>query len=230
MLDWGAGPRRCAIGPAGIGPESSEGDGITPLGVFPLREIFYRADRTEKPDTILPARALVPEDGWCDAPDDPNYNRLVKLPYPASAEHLWRDRSSLRHHGGGRASMTIRWCRARAARFSCIWRATDYPPTAGCVALTDHDLRAALAQFRPRRPGPDHWLDFHPRAKDRGADPHMGRAEPHRHLEIAAHAHAEFAQAILRASLARKAKCGATSSRRAECTSGRSSGSSSLRA
>ena len=30
-------------------------------------------------------------DGWCDAPDDPNYNRLVSLPYPASAEHLWRD-------------------------------------------------------------------------------------------------------------------------------------------
>ena len=35
-----------------------------------------------------------------------------------------------------------------------------YPPTAGCVALTDHDLRAALAQFRPRRPGPDHGLGF----------------------------------------------------------------------
>ena len=48
VLDWGAGPRRCAIGPAGIARKSSEGDGITPSGVFPLREVFYRADRVAK--------------------------------------------------------------------------------------------------------------------------------------------------------------------------------------
>ena len=30
VLDWGAGPRRCAIGPAGIGSTRKEGDGVTP--------------------------------------------------------------------------------------------------------------------------------------------------------------------------------------------------------
>ncbi|WP_211488879.1 L,D-transpeptidase family protein, partial [Escherichia coli] len=28
---------------------------------------------------------------WCDAPDDPNYNRPVKHPYRASAEKMWRE-------------------------------------------------------------------------------------------------------------------------------------------
>ena len=48
-LDWGAGRRRVAIGPGGIAVKSGEGDGITPRGVFPVREIFYRADRLAKP-------------------------------------------------------------------------------------------------------------------------------------------------------------------------------------
>jgi L,D-peptidoglycan transpeptidase YkuD (ErfK/YbiS/YcfS/YnhG family) len=30
-------------------------------------------------------------DGWCDAPNDPQYNRPVQLPYGASAEALWRE-------------------------------------------------------------------------------------------------------------------------------------------
>src|ERR1700722_7852696 len=90
LLDWGDGPRRCAIGPAGIAAKNAEGDGITPRGVFALREIFYRADRIGKPKSILPVRVLEADDGWCDAPADPHYNRLVKLPYPASAEQMWR--------------------------------------------------------------------------------------------------------------------------------------------
>src|SRR3954467_9687623 len=91
VLDWGAGPRRCAIGPAGIGTKAGEGDGVTPQGVFAIREIFYRPDRMAKLHVHLPLRATAPDDGWCDAPDDPNYNRLVKLPYGASHEELWRE-------------------------------------------------------------------------------------------------------------------------------------------
>ena len=55
VLDWGAGPRRAAIGPAGIAVKGGEGDGITPLGAFPVREIFYRADRIAKPAHNLAA-------------------------------------------------------------------------------------------------------------------------------------------------------------------------------
>ena len=46
---------------------------------------------SQNPSRRLPLRAIRKDDGWCDAPDDPNYNRLVKLPYPASAETMWRE-------------------------------------------------------------------------------------------------------------------------------------------
>ncbi len=90
---WGDTEFPCAIGRGGvIAPNAKkEGDGATPAGRWLMREVFYRADRVKKPETILPVRALCPQDGWCDAPNDPNYNKFVQHPYPASAEHLWRD-------------------------------------------------------------------------------------------------------------------------------------------
>jgi L,D-peptidoglycan transpeptidase YkuD (ErfK/YbiS/YcfS/YnhG family) len=149
VMDWGAGPRRCAVGPAGIGHKKGEGDGMTPIGVFPLRRVFWRADRTEKPRTFLPERALQPNDGWCDFPGDPNYNKLVKHPYPVSAEHLWLDS----HVYDIIVVVGFNDDPVVPGKGSAIFLhlARDgYPPTAGCVALTDHDLRAALAQFRPQ--------------------------------------------------------------------------------
>jgi L,D-peptidoglycan transpeptidase YkuD (ErfK/YbiS/YcfS/YnhG family) len=89
-------PRRfaaCALGMSGVKapPFKTEGDGASPVGVWPLRRVLYRPDRMREPDTGLPISVIAPDDGWCDAPGDPNYNRQVKLPYAASAEALWRD-------------------------------------------------------------------------------------------------------------------------------------------
>jgi L,D-peptidoglycan transpeptidase YkuD (ErfK/YbiS/YcfS/YnhG family) len=81
---------RCAIGRGGIRAGKREGDGATPIGVFPLREVLYRPDRQALPSTALPVRALSKLDGWCDDPADAKYNRLVPLPYPAHHEELWR--------------------------------------------------------------------------------------------------------------------------------------------
>lgn len=90
VLDWGSGARRAAIGTGGIGDKHLEGDGVTPLGNFPIRRILYRADRIALPKARVAASAIARDDGWCDAPLDPAYNRLVKLPYRANAEALWR--------------------------------------------------------------------------------------------------------------------------------------------
>jgi L,D-peptidoglycan transpeptidase YkuD (ErfK/YbiS/YcfS/YnhG family) len=90
---WGDNRYRCAIGHGGMiaVADKREGDGKTPVGRWVMREVFYRDDRVAKPVTALPVRALDSNDGWCDASDDPNYNKFVRLPYKASAEHLWRD-------------------------------------------------------------------------------------------------------------------------------------------
>ena len=160
MLDWGAGARRCAIGPAGIADKSREGDGVTPRGVFPLREVFYRADRVKNIRTLLPLWKIECDDGWCDAPDDSQYNRLVKLPYAASAEHLWRDdhlydivvvigfNDDPVYPGRGSA-IFLHIAGSVGESRSDQKKEPDYAATAGCVALAAGDLIAALEQLQP---------------------------------------------------------------------------------
>lgn len=87
----------CRIGKAGAIPMAAgrEGDAKTPLGAYHLRFGLYRADRLPQPPSPLIFRPLRETDGWCDAPEDPAYNRFIRLPYPAqskqiSHEKLWR--------------------------------------------------------------------------------------------------------------------------------------------
>ena len=95
VLSWSApglgGSARAACGRAGVTGNKREGDHASPAGTFPLLHALYRPDRIVAPKTGLSLAALTPQDGWCDAPADTNYNRLVLLPYPASHEELWRD-------------------------------------------------------------------------------------------------------------------------------------------
>ena len=61
---------RCALGRGGTTPAAlkREGDGKTPLGDYRIVELRYRPDRTMRPRTRLPVKALRPSDGWCDDP------------------------------------------------------------------------------------------------------------------------------------------------------------------
>jgi len=146
---WNGREMRAALGKGGISREKHEGDHATPVGVFLLREVLYRPDRLRAPKTSLPLRPLSPADGWCDAPEDPRYNRRVTLPYGASAEQLWRgDRLydvlvPLGYNDDpvvpGRGS----------AIFLHVAR-PDFGGTEGCVALALEDLIALLAEATDR--------------------------------------------------------------------------------
>src|SRR5436305_804366 len=76
---WGDKVMACAFGPGGIAAAKREGDGTTPVGAFALRRLLYRPDRLAPPVTGLPVSPISPDDGWCDDPADPLYNRPVKL-------------------------------------------------------------------------------------------------------------------------------------------------------
>lgn len=90
-LEWRGKVYPCRTGKGGVRLKKVEGDGATPIGSFPLRQIFYRPDRTRPFACDLPLESLTPVDGWCDDPTDPSYNRFIKIPYPASHEILWRE-------------------------------------------------------------------------------------------------------------------------------------------
>jgi L,D-peptidoglycan transpeptidase YkuD (ErfK/YbiS/YcfS/YnhG family) len=147
LMDWGAGARRCAVGFGGVAQKQREGDGVTPIGSWPLRRVLFRADRVIRPRCVLSVAPLAPHDGWCDAPNDPDYNRLVRLPHRASAEQMWRDDHlyDVVLVVGYNDDPVI--AGKGSAIFIHLARA-DFGPTAGCVALPLPDLFEALAQLK----------------------------------------------------------------------------------
>ncbi|MGH7053317.1 MAG: L,D-transpeptidase family protein [Stellaceae bacterium] len=147
---WGGRRMRCALGRGGGVPaaDKREGDGATPAGTWPMREVLFRADRLGEIVTALACRELSPTDGWCDDPADPAYNRLVSLPYPAHCEHLW-----LADHAydvivplGYNDDPVVK---GRGSAIFLHVAAPGFAPTAGCVALALSDLLAVLREAEP---------------------------------------------------------------------------------
>ncbi len=143
------GVRRAALGRSGVRALKREGDGATPLGRFPIRQVLYRADRVPRPRSKLPVRAIRDGDAWCEEPADRNYNRLVMLA-PGSnadrlkrADHLYDLILVLGHNDRPRV-------RGRGSAIFVHLPREGYAPTAGCIALSMRDLQSLLAQARPR--------------------------------------------------------------------------------
>jgi L,D-peptidoglycan transpeptidase YkuD (ErfK/YbiS/YcfS/YnhG family) len=144
-LAWGEREVACTLGRGGTRADKREGDGATPIGRFAFRRLLWRPDRfAAAPRTRLPARALTPEDGWCDWPEDPNYNLQIRLPYPARHERLWRDDAlyDLIVVIGHNDDPVVP--HAGSAVFMHIAR-DDGGPTDGCIGLARGDLLELLA-------------------------------------------------------------------------------------
>jgi L,D-peptidoglycan transpeptidase YkuD (ErfK/YbiS/YcfS/YnhG family) len=132
--------------------------------------VLYRADRLRRPVTGLAVSRIRRGEGWCDDPADRNYNRSVALPYPASAETLWREDHLydvvvvLDHN---------RRPRVRGAG-SAIFMHLAKPglaPTAGCIALPRPAMLGLLARIGPETTiaviGPAHSLATRPNGRRR---------------------------------------------------------------
>ncbi len=147
-LAWRDRRVRCALGRSAVSTAKREGDGATPAGTFPLRRVLYRPDRTDPPKTALPMSPLRPDDGWSDDPEDPLYNRPVRLPHGFRAETLWRDDEIydviviLGHNDDPPLPG------AGSAVFLHVAR-PGWTPTRGCVALALPDLLDLLAEAAP---------------------------------------------------------------------------------
>ncbi|WP_188823942.1 L,D-transpeptidase family protein [Brucella endophytica] len=133
----------CALGKRGITAFKREGDGATPLGAMRLLYGWRRRRRNFAPVSLLPFRTIHPDDGWCDASADRNYNRRVAVPYGPSHEKLWRD------DGLYDICIVLDWNirPRRRGRGSAIFfhlARTGYLPTEGCIALKRADMARLL--------------------------------------------------------------------------------------
>jgi L,D-peptidoglycan transpeptidase YkuD (ErfK/YbiS/YcfS/YnhG family) len=147
-LTWPGGETRAACGRAGVRADKREGDGASPEGTFPLLYGFYRPDRMARPASGLAMTVLQPNHGWVDEPADPNYNRLVTLPYAASHEEMWL--------ADGLYDLVVvigyNTDPVVPGRGSAIFlhvARPDFSPTAGCIAIARDVLAALLGLLGP---------------------------------------------------------------------------------
>ncbi len=141
-------PLKVSLGRNGQTARKKEGDGKTPIGCFTANKILYRQDRIKRPQSRLPISPIKEQDGWCDAAGDRNYNRPVTLPYPQSAESLYREDEIynliliLNHNQRPRIQGT------GSAIFIHIAK-TGWTPTEGCIALQQKQLIELVKHISP---------------------------------------------------------------------------------
>ena len=135
---------KCSVGKKGFSKNKKEGDYTTPKGIFRLGNIYYRADRIEKPKSKLKTIAIKKEMGWCDDPKSQFYNKLINIRKKSkfSYEKLFRKDSKydllilikynyekvIKHKG--------------SAIFLHLTK--NYSSTKGCIALQKKDLLILL--------------------------------------------------------------------------------------
>jgi L,D-peptidoglycan transpeptidase YkuD (ErfK/YbiS/YcfS/YnhG family) len=138
-----------ALGRGGIRANKREGDGGTPKGTFRPRQLWWRADRHSRPRTLLPIRAIGPEDAWCEDPQSRHYNQPVRLDRKLGgdrlkrADHLYDFVIEIDHNSAPRV----------AGRGSAVFlhlARENFGPTAGCVSMTKSAMLQLLQRLGPQ--------------------------------------------------------------------------------
>jgi L,D-peptidoglycan transpeptidase YkuD (ErfK/YbiS/YcfS/YnhG family) len=141
-------PIPVALGRGGLLANKFEGDGGTPIGTFRPLRLWWRQDRHQRPKTLLPVRAIRPDDAWCEDPASGHYNRPVRLSSGSTADrltrtdHLYDFIIEIDHNTRPRI----------AGRGSAVFLHLARPafaPTAGCIAMTKASMLRLLARLGP---------------------------------------------------------------------------------
>ena len=129
---------RCSIGKKGLKKNKIEGDKSTPSGNFKLGNLFYRADKVKKPETILKCIKITKKMGWCNDSNSISYNKKILINKNVSAEKLYRNDYKYNYF----IDIKYNSKKIKPYRGSAIFihLTKNYKPTAGCVALKEKDF------------------------------------------------------------------------------------------
>lgn len=139
---------KCALGRSGIGILKKEGDGKTPFATMKVLFGIFRGDCWPISNRHNWMHKVNSNLGWCDAPDDPNYNRAVSRPYSASHETLTRDDPLYDCVIVLGWNMQPRSRNRGSAIFLHIAR-DRFLPTEGCIAVSKPTMRKLLGCIGP---------------------------------------------------------------------------------
>ena len=131
---------KCSVGKKGFSKKKIEGDLTTPKGRYNLSNIYYRADRVQKPLSKLKSIPIRKNMGWCDDPNSKFYNKLIKIKkkLKIKCEKLYRKDSKYDF------LILIKYNYKNPIKFkgSAIFLhlTKNYLPTKGCIALCEKDF------------------------------------------------------------------------------------------
>ena len=138
-----------ALGRGGIRANKREGDGATPRGTFRPRRLWWRADRHSRPRTLLPVRAIGPEDAWCEDPQSRHYNRPLRVNGAGIGDRLKREDHLYDFIIEIDHNVSPRIAGRGSAVFLHLAR-DNFGPTAGCVSMSKAAMRQLLRRLGPK--------------------------------------------------------------------------------
>ena len=129
---------KCCIGKKGISKKKSEGDLCTPFGKYKIGNLYWRADKVEKPITKLQCKKIKNNMGWCNDVRSSFYNREFKIRNKIKHEKLYRKDYKYDYF------INIKYNDKKIIKGKgsaiFIHLTKKYNPTAGCVALNKKDF------------------------------------------------------------------------------------------
>ncbi len=134
---------KCTIGKKGLSFNKKEGDLKTPKGNFKIGNLYYRADRINKPLTKLKTIPIKKNMGWCnDINNKKKYNKLVKISKNIKYEKMYR------YDNKYDLVLPIKYNfhQPKLGKGSAIFLhlTKNYQNTAGCIALSKKDFLILL--------------------------------------------------------------------------------------
>ena len=133
---------RCCIGKNNFSKKKIEGDKKTPIGVFGLGDLYYRADRFKKPFTNLKSHKINKNMAWCNDVNHKNYNKLIKIDKNIVYEKLFRKD----YKYDLLLVVKYNYNKTTPKKGSAIFihLTKNYQPTTGCIAISKKDLLILL--------------------------------------------------------------------------------------
>jgi len=128
---------KCCVGKNGLNSNKKEGDHSTPKGLFDLKKLYFRKDRTGVPKCKIKKKIIKKNMAWCDDPNHKKYNEEIQIYTKNNRESLYRTDNiydyiiSISHNH----KKIPNKCSA-----IFIHLTDNYNPTAGCISLKKKDF------------------------------------------------------------------------------------------
>ena len=140
---------KCAIGKRGISINKVEGDNKTPAGTLKIKYILYRKDRIGELKSKIKKITIKKNMGWCDDPNSKFYNKLIKFPFPFSAEKLYLkkriyDLILITDYN------THPVKRFKGSAIFIHLATKNFTPTKGCIALKLLDMKRIVGKINSK--------------------------------------------------------------------------------